>query len=358
MASQVGRGRAATSLVVLTVSVMLVSSACISPEDGAKQELKVIYAGSLIVPFGDLEQAYERTHPDVDVVMEGHGSIQSIRHITDVHEEFDVVAVADDSLIPAMMYPEYADWYVRFADNQMVLMYRDTSLYADEITETNWYEILARPGVTFGFSNPMFDACGYRTLTLIPLAERYYEEAGLFEELIGGHFEPEVELREDADGGYTVLIPEIFEPQGAKIAVRGGSVQLLALLDFGGIDYAFGYKSVALQHGLQYVALPQEIDLSSAAYSDFYGEVTVNLGFQRFESVEIDRVGTPIFYGITVPKNAPNPDLGLSFVAFVLSDEGTHVLEGAYQPTITPEADSRERLPEELSAVVTKEIAE
>lgn len=344
-------------LILLVLALgMVLSGACID-EDEEQMKVKVIYAGSLFVPFGELEQAFESAYPGTDVELEGHGSIQSIRHVTEIHEEFDVIAVADDSLIPAMMYPEYADWYVRFGENQMVIIYTNTSLYADEINESNWYEILARPGVTFGFSNPMLDASGYRTLTLIPLAELYYEDPEIFEELIAQHFDPTVEMREEGDGRYSVIVPEIFEPQGDKIAVRGGSVQLLALLDFGGIDYAFGYKSVAQQHGLRYLELPPEIDLSSSEHQDYYSQVTVKMGFQRFESVEIDREGKQIFYGITVPKNALNPDLGLTFVEFVLSEEGAHVLQSTYQPTITPEADDLEHLPEELSAVVTKELA-
>ena len=90
---------------------------------------------------------------------------------------------------------------------------------------------------------------------------------------------------------------------------------------------------------------------------EYYRQVTVKMGFQRFKSVEIERVGKPIYYGITVPKNALNPDLGLTFVEFVLSEEGARVLQSTYQPTITPEADALESLPEELSALVTKEIA-
>ncbi|MGC9444746.1 MAG: tungstate ABC transporter substrate-binding protein WtpA, partial [Candidatus Methanospirareceae archaeon] len=276
-------------LIILILALGVVLSAACLDEDEEQTKVKVIYAGSLFVPFGALEQAFESTYPGIDAELEGHGSIQSIRHITEIHEEFDVIAVADDSLIPAMMYPEYADWYVRFGENQMVIMYSNTSLYADEINESNWYEILARPGVTFGFSNPMLDASGYRTLTLIPLAELYYEDPMIFDELIAQHFQPTVEVLEEEDGRYSVIVPEIFEPQGDKIAIRGGSVQLLALLDFGGIDYAFGYKSVALQHGLRYLELPPELDLSSAEYSEYYRQVTVKMGFQRFKSVEIDR---------------------------------------------------------------------
>ena len=61
-------------------------------------------AGSLILPFADLETAFEAQNPDVDVLSEYHGSIQVMRHVTDIHELIDVVVTADNSLIPMLMY--------------------------------------------------------------------------------------------------------------------------------------------------------------------------------------------------------------------------------------------------------------
>jgi molybdate/tungstate transport system substrate-binding protein len=341
-------------VVLVLLAVVILSTACISNEH-EKTTVKVIYAGSLMIPFEELEKQFEIEHPDVDVLMEGHGSIQAIRQITDIHEEFDVVAVADDSLIPDMMYPEYADWYVRFTRNQVVIAYTNRSLYADEINESNWYEILGRPEVKFGFSNPMFDACGYRTLMVVPLAEVYYNNQTIFDDLIVRHFDPPL-LCVEKNNRYTVVVPEVFEPRRDTIAIRGGSVQLLALLDYGGIDYAFEYKSVAQQHGLRYVELPAEIDLSTSQYSDIYEKITVLLGFQRFSSIGIERVGKPIFYGITIPKKASNPELGLEFVKFVLSEEGQNVLRSTYQPPISPEVDNMDNLPGDLRLIVVKEV--
>ena len=82
------------------------------------------------------------------------GSVKAIRQITDVGKRADVLASADYSLIPGMMYPEYADWYVRFATNDMVLAYNpEKSKYAAEITPDNWYELLRKGGVVFGFES-------------------------------------------------------------------------------------------------------------------------------------------------------------------------------------------------------------
>ena len=111
-------------------------------------------------------------------------------------------------------------------------------------------------------------------------------------------------------------------------------MQLLALLEYGEIDYVFLYKSVAKQHGLRFVDLPPEIDLGSPGHEDTYENVMVKLGFQRFASVGLNRECKPIFYGITIPKNAPHPELAEEFVKFVVSEEGGSILEKMDQPTI------------------------
>ena len=87
--------------LVLTASLLAGLPACAPKE---KTPLRVFFAGSLITPFADLERAYETAHPDVDVLMEGHGSIQVIRHVTEIHELIDVVVTADHALIPMLMY--------------------------------------------------------------------------------------------------------------------------------------------------------------------------------------------------------------------------------------------------------------
>ena len=121
-------------------------------------KLYILEAGSLVIPFGEVEKEFERIHPDIDVLLEGHGSIQVIRHITEIHDEADLAAVADHSLIPMLMYPiqlpddsdTYANWTISFATNHLGLAYTPESRYADEINADNWVEIVFRDDVTVG----------------------------------------------------------------------------------------------------------------------------------------------------------------------------------------------------------------
>jgi molybdate/tungstate transport system substrate-binding protein len=346
-----------TSLVLLFV--LLLSAGCIPK----KTELWVIVAGSLLVPMDQIETEFEREYPDIDVFVEGHGSIQVIRHITELHHEADVIAVADYSLIPMMMYgnyipgsdDSYADWHLKFSTNSLGIAYTSTSKYADEINSSNWYQILSDPEVTLGISDARFDACGYRAMMLCQLAELYYENTSIFERLIGSRFTQPMTVTESG-GVYTISVPEVLEPAKSNLAVRGNSVWLLFLLDSGDIDYAFQYRSVAEQHGLEFLELPAEIDLSSENHSESYSRVKVRLDYQRFQTVQPEFYGEPIVYGLTIPNNAPHPEQAAQFVEFLFSREGRSISSDYHQPLMTPlQADNLGALPDNLQSLAEQE---
>jgi len=296
-----------------------------------KTVVNVVPAGSLLGPMETMEAEYEALHPDIDIRSEGHGSIQCIRQVTDLHRDFDVVIVADESLIPDMMYilredgnGTYATSYTPLARNEMVIAYTNLSLYADEITRENWMEILRLPDVRTGISNPMLDAAGYRGLMVLFLAENYYGTDDLFDTLITHNLAQQpVVVRNGTTA--EVILPETMKTSGPGLVVRDGSVYLLSLLEAGGVDYAFEYRSVAEEHGLRYISLPPEIDLSTPVYADQYDDVSVTLGYQRFSSIGSERTGRPIVYGITVPTTAIHPEEGEEFAEFVI-----HAMEAGY----------------------------
>ena len=143
-----------------------------------------------------MEKIFEEKHPNVDVQREAAGSAATIRKITDLHKEADVVASADYTLINSMMIDsdtQYADWNIRFATNQLVLCYTDQSRFAGEVTGRNWYDILCRKGVVWGHSDPNLDPCGYRAVMVLQLAEKFYQKDGLYDRLIANR--PEENIR-------------------------------------------------------------------------------------------------------------------------------------------------------------------
>ncbi|MFA7574337.1 MAG: hypothetical protein WCY14_02405, partial [Arcobacteraceae bacterium] len=54
---------------------ILISSLVIIGYSQEKIIVKIQAAGSLLVPFGAIEKAFEAENPDIDVLVEGHGSI-------------------------------------------------------------------------------------------------------------------------------------------------------------------------------------------------------------------------------------------------------------------------------------------
>lgn len=338
--------------IILVFSVLI--TACTPKE---KTPVVIFAAGSLIIPFDALEKVYESIHPEVDLQMEYHGSIQVMRHCTELHEPIDVIATADTNLIPMLMYqtlnPDtgspYADWYIRFASNHLALAYTDSSRLSDTIDQDNWIDILSNPEVRVGIADPRFDASGYRALMIFNLAERLNEYAGLFNKMFGDQFTFGL-YESDEDGISTIHVPEILETrQGSHIILRGASIQLLALLESGDLDYAFEYESVIRQHGLKMLAFPDDLNLGSADHIADYNQVQVKLDFQRFKSVEPRFVGDQISYGITIPTNAPHPSEAADFIAFLLSDEGQNIMRENFHPLLDPfQVDGYDRLPDSL----------
>jgi molybdate/tungstate transport system substrate-binding protein len=349
-------------VLIAVLSVTFFGLGCVdsSPEENASVEengsgtslagdaavLKVFHAGSLSVPFEELENEFEARNPGVDVQRESAGSAKSVRKITELGKNADILASADYNLIPSMMMPEYADWYAAFARNQIVIAYTNESMYSDEINADNWYEILMRPGVRYGFSNPNDDPCGYRTQMVTQLAESYYDDSQIYDALI---LDKTGMTATEENGTVMVHVPasEALAPDTDKIMLRSMEVELSSALEMGEIDYFYIYRSVAVQHGFEFVELPAEIDLSSIEYADNYKLVQVEMANGDVVT------GTPIVYGITIPTNAENPELATEFVKLLLEEPGQQIFIENGQPPIVPAfADGKESMPEELQALV------
>lgn len=331
-------------------------------ENPGKIPLVIYAAGSLIVPFGDLEKAFESKYPQIDVQAQYHGSIQVIRQVTDLHVPIDVIATADASLLPMLMYttkdPETglpnADWYIRFASNRLSIAYRPDSLYAKEITADNWFSILSRPDIKVGLADPRFDAVGYRALMVFALARDYYHEPTIFSDMFKGQFNFPFGIFSE-NKLTTVTVPEIVETKtGSHIVLRGASMELIALLESGDLDYAFEYESVIHQHGLNMLELPDDLNLGEEANQLTYNTVQVNEESQRFASVQPVFHGERIGYAITIPSNAPHPQEAALFIEFLLSPEGRAVMLADNHPLFDPAiGDNFENIPTSLQSYCT-----
>jgi len=289
-------------------------------------EVIVFHAGSLSVPFKKMEEEFKKAHPEIRVIRESSGSVRAIRKVVDLKKRCDVVASADYTLIPKFMFPKFADYVKVFATNELVLCYTGRSKFADEINSSNWFEILKRKGVKWGFSEPSLDPCGYRALMMVALAELHYKRP-IFKELLG----ETTNLTLKREGSSLVVkVPPRLKLKGSKVFTRPKAVALLGLLETGAIDYAVEYKSVALQHGLRFIELPKELNLSDLNKEELYSRVRVILSNGK----EVE--GKPIAYGITRVKGAPHPKEAELWEEFVTSKEGARILKECWQNPIYP----------------------
>ena len=337
-------------IALAVMTALLIGCGCTS-----SPSLIILHAGSLSVPLDKMSEEFKEQNPGVNINTESAGSRTTIRKVTELGKPCDIIGSADYMAIEELMFPDFTDWYICFARNQMVIAYRDDAPFADDVVngERAWYDVLRNEDVTFGHSDPDADPCGYRTLMVVQLAEKYY-----YDEAVDFNLTPD----DNADDLYNSLIAL---PEGGTELDRGRiggdwgevvkpkSVDLLYLLESGDLDYAFEYRSVAQQHEFGYIELPTEIDLSRLEFEDFYATAEVEVtGSEPGTSATL--TGAPIVYGLTIPTNAPNLEMAIDFVQFILGSDGQQILQDCGQPAIVPAvASDPEKVPQELADYVT-----
>jgi molybdate/tungstate transport system substrate-binding protein len=285
--------------------------------------LVVYTAGSLARPMrAALDEFVVREH--VSYQLENAGSLETARKLTELGKIPDIVALADQEVFPDLLMPGQTTWYVRFAENRLVLAYTTRSRHADQITSDGWWKALQQPDVQVGRSDPDLDPAGYRTLMVFQLAERYYHQPGLAAAL---------------------------EHAAPARNMRPKEVELVALLEAGELDYAWFYESMARANNLPYLQLPGAIDLSSEADSALYREAIVRVRGSTPGDTLVMR-GAPIRYAFSVPSRAPHPELATRFAAFLVSDAGRRALESAFLPTLPLPEVAGTRVPDAIANAI------
>lgn len=144
---------------------------------------------------------------------------------------------------------------------------------------------------------------------VLQLAEKHYKATGLYDQLIANR---------------------------PKKNVRPKSVELVSLLKTGNMDYAWEYLSVAVQHGLKFIKLPDEINLGNYRYDTYYKQAKVKVTGKK-PGTWITRTGKSCTYGITLVKQAKNPEAAIAFLEYMMSpDGGLKILDEMGQPPFVP----------------------
>lgn len=278
----------------------------------------VMYAGSLVRIFEDVIGPAFQKESGYKYLGEGKGSVQVSNLIKDGFRTPDIFVSAGDVPVVRLMNtttsPPIVDWLLKFGSAEIVIAYSSTSPYFNELEksrngETPWYDILSQEDFRFGRTDPELDPKGYYGILTANLANEYYNDPSIKERILGEDRNPK----------------QIFPEETLK-----------TVLETGQLDAIMAYKHEAISRGLPYITLPNEINLGDPTYSDFYK--TANYTLKSDQKIIH---GEPVEFSITIPKTVKNEDGAISFVNFLLSVNGSQLLEshGLNPTNITYEGD-------------------
>ncbi len=298
----------------LVASVALGVAACTESGGGAADTatLDVMNAASITQPLRAVLDSFS-ARTGVRFAQQPGASLELARLITETHRRPDVVVVADPAVFPNFLQPGYVASYEIVARNRIVLAYTGASRGAADIDSTNWVSVVTQPGVQVGRADPDTDPSGYRALLTMQLAELHYGQPGLYRRLLAAAPSRNVRPRESDQ---------------------------IALLQTHSLDYIWTYQNLAEDNGLDYVKLPDAIDLGTAADSALYARASVRvLGKRPGDTVTVR--GAPILFAAAVLATAPHPALARRFLDFLTSSDGRRVARARHwdvldRPLVVP----------------------
>jgi len=122
------------------------------------------------------------------------------------------------------------------------------------------------------------------------------------------------------------------------------------LLKTGNMDYAWEYLSVAVQHDLKFIKLPDNINLGNYKYDAFYKQAKVKVTGKK-PGTWMTKTGKSCTYGITLLKNANNKEAAVAFLKFLMSSNGgLKILKDMGQPPFIPCRVSSDKAKSQLPA--------
>lgn len=256
---------------------------CSSSNSTGKIEL--LSAGSLSIILGN--KVGESFEQETGITFQGefHGSNAVMRFITSGQKSPDVVASADGSLLRDELQPDYTTWDVVFASNSVGITYNPNTQVGRILENgTPWYRALREADSEIAMSDPDLDPLGYRTVQMFKLAEEYYDVDGLAQDLIN------------------------------RLEIDPQEAHLLAGIETGDRAAAVCYKNMAVDHGLPFISLPDELNFSNPEYADHYAQATYTTDEGR--TIE----GTPVLYNVAVLTSADHPENGQQFLKYLLQN--------------------------------------
>lgn len=268
-----------------------------------KDPVSVMYAASLLKTFEESLGPEFEADTGYPYQGEARGSVQIANMMLDGLRRPDVFVSAGTIPVMKLMNDTdpLADWLVKFGAAEMVIAYSPNSRFFNDLEkartgEIPWYQVLSNPDLKFGRTDPELDPKGYYMIIAAELANKYYNDSGIKQRLLGEDRNP------------TQIFPE---------------ETLKTILEQGQLDAVAAYKHEAVARGLPYITLPPEINLADPKFSNFYRTASYTLDNGEGQTV----FGEPIYFSFTIPNTVKNLEGATSFATFILSPAGADILE-------------------------------
>jgi len=214
------------------------------------------------------------------------------------------ISVSRPAVTPAYLGKQSPGWAVSFASDQMALAYSNATLenpgassvigaYNSAVASNttagwnNFFSLLSSGLAQVGFGNPNADPAGYRGWIVLEAASVAYANST------------------------NLYVKRLITNSGNITAAS--AADLVGPLEMGQIQFLFIYKSAAIAHKLSYLKLPDQVNLGSTNFSQFYSKFSykISSGTQK---------GGVIALFITVPVDSTDTADSLQFVVFVVKN--------------------------------------
>jgi molybdate/tungstate transport system substrate-binding protein len=283
--------------------------------------LSIVAAGTLGTYFPQIANLLVNTTPGISAPLASQqyeGSLLALGAIASLHQTVDVAAAADYRLIPQILEPTYAGYEVVFGTTPEVLAYDPSASALAGINTTNWASKVEQSGLYMGVANASTDPNGYNEILALQLEG--LAEGGNLSSVYGHFFS-------GAPGALAVA-----NPASTRIELE---TQVATLLSTHVVQSFITYRSYAVAHHLKYVDMGPNVGLGSlnaSAISTYSQASTTIVG----SSGPVVVHGAPVAFSVTVPLNAPNPGLGVSFIALLFTPAGQVLLASNGFTPVTP----------------------
>jgi molybdate/tungstate transport system substrate-binding protein len=206
-------------------------------------------------------------------------------------------AVGADNITP--LEPKFTRWFVQYAGTQIVLAYNPHSKYASQFKAIadgskpvqDLFPLLETSGLRLGRTDPHTDPQGRDFIFMLELAQKYYHLP--------------------ADTVSKILGTTDFTSSSSSQIFAEASLD--ATLESGQLDASSAFINQAIQLHLDYIKLPDAINLASTADAATYHAVSMTIGQKTYH-------GGPQVIDITIIGN-PTP-AATAFVKYTLSPAG------------------------------------